>query len=115
MELWTAFLLGLVGSAHCAGMCGPLALALPVTGNSRATFLAGRFLYNAGRILTYAMMGLIFGLLGHVFDIAGLQRWVSLTAGAVILIGLVLSPRFVSMAPMSRLVTRLKTALGSLL
>ena len=52
MELWTAFLLGLVGSAHCAGMCGPLALALPATGNTRGTFLAGRLLYNAGRLVT---------------------------------------------------------------
>ncbi len=30
MELWTAFILGLVGSLHCAAMCGPLALALPM-------------------------------------------------------------------------------------
>ena len=36
MELWTAFMIGLVGSLHCAGMCGPLALALPVTGRTRA-------------------------------------------------------------------------------
>ncbi len=29
--IWTAFILGLAGSMHCAGMCGPLALALPLT------------------------------------------------------------------------------------
>ena len=46
MELWMAFLLGFAGSAHCAGMCGPLALALPPTGNTRALFLAGRLAYN---------------------------------------------------------------------
>ena len=34
IDCWTAFLLGLVGSLHCAGMCGPLALALPTAGNS---------------------------------------------------------------------------------
>ena len=92
MELWTAFLLGLVGSAHCAGMCGPLALALPVTGGARAKFLAGRALYNLGRITTYSLMGVLFGLLGKTFAVAGLQRGVSLGAGAVILIGLVASP-----------------------
>lgn len=115
MELWTAFLLGFVGSAHCAGMCGPLALALPPTGNTRAMFLTGRVAYNLGRIVTYALLGALFGLLGHTFAIAGLQRWVSLVAGAVLLLGLLLSPRLVSGVPMARGVGWLKAALGSLL
>ena len=92
MELWSAFLLGFVGSAHCVGMCGPLALALPATGGVRARFFAGRALYNLGRIVTYTVMGVAFGLLGKTFAVAGLQRWVSLTAGAIILIGLIVSP-----------------------
>ena len=41
MDLWTAFLLGLVGSLHCAGMCGPLALALPAAGNTTPAYVAG--------------------------------------------------------------------------
>ena len=41
MDLWTAFLLGLVGSLHCAGMCGPLALALPAAGNTTPGLRAG--------------------------------------------------------------------------
>ena len=90
MELWTAFLLGFVGSAHCAGMCGPLALALPPTGRSRVTFVSGRAAYNAGRILTYALLGALFGLLGQSLVLAGLQRWVSLAAGALILTALLL-------------------------
>jgi hypothetical protein len=115
MELWTAFLLGFVGSAHCAGMCGPLALALPPTGNTRALFLAGRVAYNFGRIVTYALLGALFGLLGQTFAIAGLQRWVSLVAGAVILTGLVLSPQLGSGVPVARGVGWLKAALGTLL
>ena len=115
MELWTAFLLGLVGSAHCAGMCGPLALALPPTGNTRAVFLAGRVAYNCGRILTYALMGGLFGLLGQTFALAGLQRWVSLAAGAIILLGLLASRRFTLSLPLNRLVTKLKSGLGLLL
>lgn len=115
MELWTAFLLGFVGSAHCAGMCGPLALALPPTGRNRATFLAGRLAYNLGRILTYALLGVVFGLLGHAFSVAGLQRWVSLVAGTVILLGLVVSPRFASAVPVTRLVGWIKSGFGKLL
>ena len=115
MELWTAFLLGFAGSAHCAGMCGPLALALPVGGGGRSRFVAGRVLYNAGRILTYALMGALFGLLGQAFAIAGLQRWLSLVLGALILLGLFVSPRFGRAVPVTRAVSWLKSALGRLL
>lgn len=115
MELWTAFLLGLVGSAHCAGMCGPLALALPATGNTRTGFLAGRVAYNLGRIVTYGLLGALFGLLGQTLSIAGLQRWVSLVAGAAILIGLLASRRFSFARPMTRTIGWLKAALGAML
>jgi sulfite exporter TauE/SafE len=115
MHLWTAFLLGFVGSAHCAGMCGPLALALPRGGGSRGIFLAGRVLYNLGRIVTYAGMGAVFGILGQGVALAGLQRWVSLALGAVILLGVFVSPRFANTIPMTRAVSWLKAALGKLL
>ena len=57
MDLWTAFLLGLVGSLHCAGMCGPLALALPAAGNTTPAYVLGRVAYNSGRIVTYCLHG----------------------------------------------------------
>ncbi len=115
MELWTAFLLGFVGSAHCAGMCGPLALALPATGNTRLTFLAGRLLYNLGRVLTYAALGAVFGLVGHSLVWAGFQRWLSIAAGAAILIGLIVSTRFTLGLPAITTVTWLKSTLSGLL
>jgi sulfite exporter TauE/SafE len=114
MELWTAFLVGFVGSAHCAGMCGPLALALPGAGGVRTKFITGRLLYNLGRIVTYSLMGALFGLLGHGFVLAGLQRWVSLGLGAAILIGLVVSPRFANAVPAAGAVGWLKASLGKL-
>lgn len=113
MELWTALLLGLVGSAHCAGMCGPLALSLP-GGGARTTFVVGRVLYNLGRVMTYMIMGALFGLLGQGFVLAGLQRWVSLVLGIAILAGLFLSPRFANGLPISRFVGWLKSTLGKL-
>lgn len=110
MQLWTAFLLGFVGSAHCAGMCGPLALALP--GGKRGTLIVGRVLYNLGRVVTYMAMGAAFGLLGQGFALAGLQRWLSLVLGIVILAGLFSSRRFGGALPVTRAVQWLKTTLG---
>jgi len=111
MQLWTAFLLGFVGSAHCAGMCGPLALALP--GGARGTFVVGRVLYNLGRVVTYTAMGAVFGLLGQGFALAGMQRWLSLALGVIILAGLFSSRRFAGALPVTRAVQWLKTTLGN--
>lgn len=115
MQLWTAILLGFVGSAHCAGMCGPLALALPHWGRGQSSFLLGRLLYNFGRILTYAGMGAAFGLLGQGVAFAGLQRWVSLVLGAGILLGVLLFPRFANRVPVAGGVNWLKARLSRLL
>jgi sulfite exporter TauE/SafE len=109
MALWTAFLLGLVGSLHCVGMCGPLALALPVNNPIFAQFLGGRLLYNLGRITTYAALGGLFGLLGKSFIVMGVQRWVSLSVGIVILVSLILSPRFRSGVQPAKFINLIKS------
>lgn len=120
MILWTAFLLGLVGSSHCAGMCGPLVLASTAGPGAAPGFhryrpWPGRVAYNGGRLVTYAVIGSAFGLLGQSFALAGLQRWVSIAAGAAILSGLLTSSRFVLPGPISPLVASLKSRLGGLL
>lgn len=79
-------MLGLIGSLHCAGMCGPLVLALPCDGKCGRSFVQGRILYNLGRISTYSVLGVVFGLIGKSFALAGLQRAASILAGVAILI-----------------------------
>src|SRR5690349_15121201 len=81
----SAFLLGLLGSFHCAGMCGPIALALPLDQSSRMKIVAGRMMYNGGRILTYMMLGVIAGLIGHGIAYAGFQKTLSISAGLLML------------------------------
>jgi sulfite exporter TauE/SafE len=115
MELWTAFMLGMVGSLHCAGMCGPLALALPPAGNTTASYFFGRVAYNLGRILTYCALGLVVGLIGKSLLLAGLQRWVSIALGVLLIAGLLGSRRLALWKPVTLLVDRLKAAMGSLL
>jgi hypothetical protein len=84
--IWPALVLGLAGSLHCLGMCGPLALALPASSRSRGNYIAGRVLYNIGRILTYSALGLVFGLIGRTFALAGWQRALSIAAGIAMLV-----------------------------
>jgi sulfite exporter TauE/SafE len=112
MQYWTALALGFVGSLHCAGMCGPLALALPVTGHSVAGFAVGRVAYNLGRLVTYTSLGLLFGFIGQTLLVAGLQRWVSIGLGVALLLGLVVSRKLALSAPIVRLLGRLKLAMS---
>jgi len=112
MELWTALTLGLVGSLHCAGMCGPLALAVPVMGRGAGAILLSRLVYNGGRVTTYAVVGALSGGLGQVLALAGLQRWISIGAGALILCGLALSLRQGSGVLMTGWIQRLKGLFG---
>lgn len=86
--LWAGFLFGLLGSFHCVGMCGAIALALP--GGTAATsplrYAGGRLLYNLGRVTTYATLGAGAGLLGQGLRLAGMQQGLSITSGVLILL-----------------------------
>lgn len=72
LTLFSAFLIGLLGSTHCFGMCGGISSALSLNiakvgdAQSQPLFRVIRFqcYYNAGRIFTYAVIGAIAGLLG---------------------------------------------------
>jgi sulfite exporter TauE/SafE len=85
--LWTALVMGLAGSLHCVGMCGPLALSLPMQqregdkGGWKAVLL-----YNAGRIGVYSLLGAIIGALGRVVWLAGLQAYLGLLLGVIMLL-----------------------------
>jgi len=85
-----AISLGFLGSFHCIGMCGPIALTLPVNQYGNFKKYTGLFLYNAGRIITYTFLGLIFGLLGQSFFIGELQQGVSIGIGILLLASVVL-------------------------
>ncbi|KAB2918908.1 MAG: sulfite exporter TauE/SafE family protein [Bacteroidetes bacterium] len=81
----TAFITGLLGSFHCLGMCGPIALIAPV-GQNRGQFVAGRLVYNSGRIFTYATIGLLIGAFGQGLQLAGIQQYISIITGVLLLL-----------------------------
>jgi hypothetical protein len=100
-ELSAFFLIGLLGGAHCLGMCGPLVTmyAANFDGNDDAavTFreLRQHLLFNGGRTVSYALLGGLFGLAGALFyDAAGVllvvgdavRAVLGLLVGAVVLL-----------------------------
>ncbi|MAC93902.1 MAG: hypothetical protein CMC96_00225 [Flavobacteriales bacterium] len=90
MEYWTALSIGLIGSLHCLGMCGPIAFALPLDRSSQFSIFSGSLLYNIGRLITYFLLGVIFGLLGYGFFLAGFQRWISIGVGVIMILSVLL-------------------------
>lgn len=88
--LWlSALVLGAAGSAHCIGMCGPIALAVPSIGPGRGARALSTALLNGGRLTTYGLLGLAFGGFGQGLRLAGLQQGVSIAAGLLLLIAAV--------------------------
>lgn len=97
-----SLLLGILGSFHCIGMCGPIALSLPVQHLSGASKFGGILLYNAGRIITYSLLGCLFGLIGLTFDFFGWQQILSVLIGSLFLLffaGAVLRKQIVRTVP----------------
>lgn len=84
---WMALTLGFLGSLHCVGMCGPLALAIQSTRNKTGwASLLSSVTYNSGRTLGYMALGLIFGVLGSFLAMAGLQKTLSIGLGVVLIL-----------------------------
>jgi sulfite exporter TauE/SafE len=78
--------IGLFGSLHCAGMCGPLVLALPHTEQTPLKAFSGHLIYHLGRVSTYIVFGIAAGLAGKAIVFAGFQKWVSILTGVAIIL-----------------------------
>lgn len=81
--IWSGFIIGLLGSLHCVGMCGPLAFAVPTVRGHR---LLSALVYNSGRILTYSLLGVLVGFLGLGIHLAGFQSYLSVATGVFIIL-----------------------------
>jgi sulfite exporter TauE/SafE len=80
-----AFFIGLFGSVHCIGMCGPLAFAVHSFQNKWWLIVADKVLYNIGRIISYSFLGFLIGFIGRQFWLSGLQQGVSYASGLLII------------------------------
>lgn len=79
-----AFLIGLLGSVHCVGMCGPLMLTLTRQGNTHSP--AGFVLYHSGRLVTYSFIGVLFGTLSMSLHFFHFQQTGSIVFGLLIIL-----------------------------
>lgn len=84
--IWVALGIGLMSSFHCVGMCGPIALAMPVIRTNTFSIITSRLLYHTGRILSYIAIGLLLGLLGNVVLLGGFQQTISIISGIFLLL-----------------------------
>jgi hypothetical protein len=83
MWISTAFLFGFLGSFHCATMCGPIAMALPVNDKGK---IFSKIYYNFGRIITYSILGALIGLFGRSMALTGFQKTLSIASGVLIVL-----------------------------
>jgi sulfite exporter TauE/SafE len=112
------FLMGLLGSVHCIGMCGPLVMALPISHKTNLQKITALFLYHAGKISSYAILGILFGLFGSQFPIFGLQKNISIVIGVTMLLYVVyvfiLKPKHIQLGVLSSLYNVILKTLGKL-
>jgi sulfite exporter TauE/SafE len=79
-----AFMIGLLGSVHCVGMCGPLAFAVPSLKRGWLYLLSDKLLYQFGRIISYSLLGIVIGIIGKQIWLLGLQQGLSIFSGLLI-------------------------------
>ncbi|MEP7106413.1 MAG: sulfite exporter TauE/SafE family protein [Ferruginibacter sp.] len=115
---FAALTLGMIGSFHCIGMCGPLAFSLPLSNNSDFAKFAGSFLYNIGRMVTYGSLGLLFGLAGKSFSLFGFQQWLSVCVGMALLFFLFIPKKWIAIMGSNNIVStytyKIRSTLGQL-
>lgn len=81
----SGFVLGLISSIHCIGMCGPIALSIPVSHLSSFNRNIALTVYNVGRVVTYTLLGCLLGVIGEGLSLAGFQRSFSIVLGVTVL------------------------------
>ena len=112
------FLMGLLGSVHCIGMCGPLVMALPISQKSNLQKTVALFLYHSGKITSYAILGILFGLFGSQLPVFGFQQNLSVVIGVIMLLYVlyvfVLKPKHIQIVLLSQWYNRIVSALSKM-
>jgi sulfite exporter TauE/SafE len=80
----------LLGSVHCAAMCGGFVCLYSGAGSARHVGVTPHVAYNAGRLVSYLLLGALAGTVGHGVDriggVAGVGRLAAIAAGALMVV-----------------------------
>lgn len=111
--------LGFASGFHCVGMCGPIALSMGLTKKQATNYYLQNLTYQFGRIFTYSILGAILGIIGEGFEMAGIQKYLTIAVGILLIIMAVFSfggKDFASKIPFfSKFLFKVKSNLGRLL
>lgn len=91
IDLPLVFAAGMLGSAHCLGMCGAFALTVGSGAETLGSGLARQAIYTSGRVFTYSFLGALAGGLGRsvAAKLAGgidALAWLGIAAGIALAI-----------------------------
>jgi len=115
--LYTAIIFGLISSLHCIGMCGPIAMMLPVDHKNPSKKALQILIYHLGRLTSYGILGLAFGLLGRGFYMAGIQQQLSIAVGVGMIVIAIVPEKVLAQynfsKPVYRLISKIKSSLGT--
>lgn len=115
--LTSALVLGLLGSLHCLGMCGPIAFMLPLDQTNRVKKTAQLSIYHFGRLLAYGVIGVLFGLLGKGLSLFGIQQKLSIGIGALMIVLVLVPAKYLNghkfLTPIYSIIGKVKSKLGA--
>lgn len=82
-------LMGLLGTGHCIGMCGPFVLAASAGGGGVAGVVSRNLAYQLGKTLTYVFLAVLFSLVGGWVGGQGALPWLQNTMSVVVGLGMI--------------------------
>ncbi|MGL1893261.1 MAG: sulfite exporter TauE/SafE family protein [Spirochaetaceae bacterium] len=80
------FIIGLLTSVHCIGMCGGINLSVSITGLTKKHKFNNAILYNLGRVISYTIIGGIVGAIGSVLSITGSMQGIIVGIAGIFMI-----------------------------
>lgn len=114
--LYSALIFGFISSLHCVGMCGPIALMIPVDKDNVVKKWLQISTYQIGRVTAYTSLGVLFGFLGAGFFMAGFQQQLSIVVGVVMILIAIIPEKKLAQynfsKPIYKFISEVKTQLG---